>query len=421
MNHALETTKPTMVKRRGRVLFAAMGIALALGIAAPLRAQTCGDMDVQGDETCDDGNTIGGDGCAANCTLERRVTLAIGAESNFNVQGRSAQAYPPPGLPLSGSLTLSMGSVRASDIPPAVPVVIRAADVHIDPVALGGTACFCARPTIPEGFPSGIVAQGILGCDAAGLADVDYQLSQDHNIIDVDPECVRGTLQPDGHCVGPVQSTFTGGGSRGAATIGMGFTFYELGNCNGTPGDPDQRGCTADDPVSAPTQVLRLITGTAIGEIINADNTAATIAPGEACGAAPCDTTRTGSVFDCDALLAEPPNANVAVLAGIDVAVHLSRLDDLVTLLWLTLSGPIAEPATPTPTATKTPSVPVPSCPGDCDGDATVSIAELIRGVGIALDAQPLSTCRAFDTSGDGTVSVNELIQAVNASLNGCA
>ena len=30
----------------------------------------CGDGSVDGDETCDDGNRLGGDGCASNCTVE---------------------------------------------------------------------------------------------------------------------------------------------------------------------------------------------------------------------------------------------------------------------------------------------------------------------------------------------------------------
>ncbi len=60
------------------------------------------------------------------------------------------------------------------------------------------------------------------------------------------------------------------------------------------------------------------------------------------------------------------------------------------------------------------------SCPGDCDGDGTVTISELIRAVNISLGSQPLSNCMAADTSGDGTVAINELIQAVNASLGGC-
>lgn len=61
-----------------------------------------------------------------------------------------------------------------------------------------------------------------------------------------------------------------------------------------------------------------------------------------------------------------------------------------------------------------------PLCPGDCDGDGAVTVAELIRGVNIALGNAPLGDCPAFDTSGDGSVTVSELIQSVNAALSGC-
>jgi cysteine-rich repeat protein len=414
-------------------------VTLALVLAAPAMAQTCGDNAVQGDETCDDGNAVGGDGCAANCTAERRRAFAVVGESSVNAQGRLGQAYGSPGLPLSGSLSLTIGGTRASDSSGAVPFVVLASDAQIDPVALQAPACFCARPTVPEGFPAGVVAQGTLGCGAGGLAEVDYQLSQDHDIIDVDPQCSSGTLQTDGHCTGPLQRSFTGGGGRGAATVEMGFTFYELSNCDGTPTDPDQQGCTADDPVSVPTQRLLLTTGTAVGEIIDADGTDATIAPGQVCGSVECDTSRAGALFDCDALLAEPPGMNAAALGGVDVAAHLSTLDDLVTVLRLPLVFPIP-PDTPTPSATpvstetptgaptesptapptESPTVDSGGCAGDCDDNGTVAINEHVRGVSIALGMQPLSACVVLDTSGDGRVSIDELIRAVNAALNGC-
>ncbi len=59
-------------------------------------------------------------------------------------------------------------------------------------------------------------------------------------------------------------------------------------------------------------------------------------------------------------------------------------------------------------------------CAGDCDGDGSVSVSELIRGVNINLGMQSVDACPAFDTNDDGMVAVNELIQGVNANLNGC-
>jgi hypothetical protein len=60
------------------------------------------------------------------------------------------------------------------------------------------------------------------------------------------------------------------------------------------------------------------------------------------------------------------------------------------------------------------------ACVGDCNGDASVAINELIVGVNIALGSQPLSACPPFDCQGLGTVPINCLIQAVNSALGGC-
>ncbi len=65
-------------------------------------------------------------------------------------------------------------------------------------------------------------------------------------------------------------------------------------------------------------------------------------------------------------------------------------------------------------------SVPAPACVGDCDGDGTVAINELILGVNIALGNQQLSVCPAFDANQNGSVAINELITAVNNALAGC-
>jgi hypothetical protein len=62
----------------------------------------------------------------------------------------------------------------------------------------------------------------------------------------------------------------------------------------------------------------------------------------------------------------------------------------------------------------------VPVCVGDCNGNGTVAINELITGVTIALGNQPLSACPAFDANTDQHVAINELIAAVKNALMGC-
>jgi hypothetical protein len=58
-------------------------------------------------------------------------------------------------------------------------------------------------------------------------------------------------------------------------------------------------------------------------------------------------------------------------------------------------------------------------CVGDCDGNGTVTVSEIIIGVDIALGTEDVTACGAF-ASGDGTVGITQLVQAVNNVLVGC-
>jgi YVTN family beta-propeller protein len=60
------------------------------------------------------------------------------------------------------------------------------------------------------------------------------------------------------------------------------------------------------------------------------------------------------------------------------------------------------------------------ACPGDCNGDGTVTINEILLSVNIVLGSASVGQCPAADLSGDGSVTVNELLAVVTASLNGC-
>lgn len=59
-------------------------------------------------------------------------------------------------------------------------------------------------------------------------------------------------------------------------------------------------------------------------------------------------------------------------------------------------------------------------CMGDCDDSGSVSVAELIRGVDIALGASAADVCAAFDLNADARVTVDELVAGVGASIFGC-
>lgn len=82
-----------------------------------------------------------------------------------------------------------------------------------------------------------------------------------------------------------------------------------------------------------------------------------------------------------------------------------------------TATDPPTPTATATPTATVSPNAP---CDGDCDGDGVVTVAEVVRGVNLALGTVAIAECPAFDGDGSGEVSVDELIRAVLRALDGC-
>jgi hypothetical protein len=84
-------------------------------------------------------------------------------------------------------------------------------------------------------------------------------------------------------------------------------------------------------------------------------------------------------------------------------------------------------PAPPTPTATvtatfatPTPSPPGNACAGDCDGDGTVTVDEIVRAVTLALGDPRAEPCPPADTSNDGMVTVDEIVAAIDSALNGC-
>ncbi len=62
----------------------------------------------------------------------------------------------------------------------------------------------------------------------------------------------------------------------------------------------------------------------------------------------------------------------------------------------------------------------VAGCIGDCRGDGTVTVDDLVTGISIALGTRPLAACPSFDAGDEGRVTVDELIAAVNNTLEAC-
>jgi hypothetical protein len=59
-------------------------------------------------------------------------------------------------------------------------------------------------------------------------------------------------------------------------------------------------------------------------------------------------------------------------------------------------------------------------CTGDCNGDGSVTVNEVVALVRTLLNEVPVSTCGSGDANGDGQVTVNEIVLAVNSLLGGC-
>jgi parallel beta-helix repeat protein len=89
----------------------------------------------------------------------------------------------------------------------------------------------------------------------------------------------------------------------------------------------------------------------------------------------------------------------------------------VMTVAVTTGDNPPTEPPPAIP-----PPAPLPPCPcaGDCSGDGSVTVEEIVRGVSIALGGQALSTCGAYDGDASNAVTVDEVVRAVDAALNGC-
>lgn len=59
-------------------------------------------------------------------------------------------------------------------------------------------------------------------------------------------------------------------------------------------------------------------------------------------------------------------------------------------------------------------------CIGDCNSNKQVTIEELLRGVNIALGAQGVDACTAFDRNENELVTIDELVAGVRSALDGC-
>jgi hypothetical protein len=105
----------------------------------------------------------------------------------------------------------------------------------------------------------------------------------------------------------------------------------------------------------------------------------------------------------------------VAVCEGMPL-----RTGPFVMAAAVTLGDPSDPPSDPPPATPPPALLPLCPCTGDCSGDRSVTVEEILRGVTIALGGRELSVCPAYDADADSAVTVDEVVKAVDAALNGC-
>ncbi|MEO8605166.1 MAG: hypothetical protein ABI629_21540 [bacterium] len=159
--------------RRAMTLLALLLCVLAA--SRPCRAQTCGDSVRVCDEECDDANTVGGDGCAANCTLEHDLTCTLAQGSGTTLM---TTVFSVP-TALTGQIVLTVGGVRAGAPADPVPFVIRVDGSYLGLTQIAGIGASCTTVGDLSGWGPGNAGGGLIDCGSARVGDIDVSVSVD--------------------------------------------------------------------------------------------------------------------------------------------------------------------------------------------------------------------------------------------------
>ena len=118
------------------------------GPAGSIPRKACSTDDECGGARCVHCKTFGGDGCAANCTLEteRILQLAPGEVQGFDIkQGTSGAVVHGDiltlPLPLTGSQTLIRGNERSG----LIPMTMKVTGINLPVIPVAQLACACVR------------------------------------------------------------------------------------------------------------------------------------------------------------------------------------------------------------------------------------------------------------------------------------
>jgi len=337
------------------------------------------------DNDCDGGScvrckTFGGDGCAANCTLENSIALplepgrlassgtitagvcrggdnagqpctadaqCLGLSNGFCLQGSTAAVFGPfislP-LDLSGSTAITAGKAGPDGV---IPVAMRASDVNLPKIPVSTIACACVRgavsstcggvtfykdgsqaPNCSEGFASPATCPAEFPCaavhgpgnTASGVVGCGAS-GITPNTVNFELDCVGSPGQPPEE---PIITLADQGVPGSAFMILSAAIGTVVGACNGTAAayGPDGEFCTDDDPVSSrgTPNTVPFVTGSATGWARNVADF-----PGDNVG----PHTTFGAPFTCDGS-GELTSASGVNLAGVFASCDQPTINDIV-------------------------------------------------------------------------------------------
>jgi YVTN family beta-propeller protein len=115
-------------------------------------------------------------------------------------------------------------------------------------------------------------------------------------------------------------------------------------------------------------------------------------------------------------LLVYVTNSAAGTVSVVDAALRMGVAVIEVGTTPMGVAVGVLPPEPPTPTATATPA----PCAGDCRGDGSVDVGDLVLAVRIALGQDALAACSRADANGDGVLTVDELVVAASNALGAC-
>ncbi|MBZ5695507.1 MAG: DUF4215 domain-containing protein [Acidobacteriia bacterium] len=249
-------------------------------------APGCGNAIREGDEECDDGGVcsggadegsycsgpgqcsggecqaVGGDGCAANCTLEQAVTVHVvpGVVEDGGLRAGTSGVVVDFGylfkVPLpfaTAHMTLRVGRLRGTAQADGIPLAARVADVSFGPIPISYFGCVCVEALEDPALGEGVAGVGSVTCTGT-RPGVDLTASIDHNTNNVDPQCTAGVVEKAGQCEYAMctDGSYPGRACRDDLDCGG----PHAGVCNG----PETITPTGSGPVGSARLDLRLLT-----------------------------------------------------------------------------------------------------------------------------------------------------------------